>query len=53
MEYTQKSSGSVRLAFALIGGGLASTVVAPAVAHADTVKVEKGQTLNRLLKNTM
>lgn len=50
MEYTQKSSGSVRLAFALIGGGLASTVVAPAVAHADTVKVEKGQTLKSIAK---
>lgn len=49
METNKKSHNSLRLAFALIGGGLA-TSMATNVAHAETVTVKQGQSLKSIAK---
>lgn len=52
MKTINKSHNSIRLAFALVSGGLATQMVGTAIAHADTVTtVKQGETLKSIAKD--
>lgn len=52
MKTINKSHNSIKLAFALVSGGLATQMVGTAIAHADTVTtVKQGETLKSIAKD--
>lgn len=52
MKTIKKSHNSIKLAFALVSGGLATQMVGTAIAHADTVTtVKQGETLKSIAKD--
>lgn len=52
MKTSNKSHNSIKLAFALVSGGLATQMVGTAIAHADTVTtVKQGETLKSIAKD--